>query len=131
MSITNFVHLMGKTGKDVELVQFESGMQKANVSMATDSFQVNRDGERIKNTEWHNLVVWGKQAVRFSEMIKKGNELAVQGSIRNRSYTDKNGIARYVTEIVVSGFYKISKNQLKNQEESQEAENDVEALTPF
>src|SRR5690606_34755317 len=127
MSITNFVHLMGRTGRDVELINFESGMQKANVTLATDSFQVNRDGEKIKNTEWHNLVVWGKQAVRFSEMVKKGNDLAVQGSIRSRTYTDKNGVSRNVTEIVVSGFYKISRNQLGNTEAQALAETPVEA----
>lgn len=130
LSFSNFVHLMGKAGKDVELKVFDSGMQKASVSLATESYVVNKEGEKIKNTEWHNLILWGKQAVRFSESVKKGNDVAVQGTIRSRAYTDKSGVSRSICEILVTNFYKISRNQLENQEVADVSESVKESL-PF
>lgn len=130
LSFSNFVHLMGKAGKDVELKTFESGIQKASVSLATESYTLNKEGEKIKNTEWHNLIVWGKPALRFAESVKKGNDVAIQGTIRSRSYTDKSGVSRSICEILVTNFYKISRNQLENHEGAEINEGAKETL-PF
>jgi single-strand DNA-binding protein len=129
-SFKNFVHLMGKTGRDVELVTFDSGNQKATVSLATDTYYTNTQGEKVKNTEWHNLVVWGKLAKVMHDNVKKGNDLAVQGKLTYRAYTDKNGVGKTITEIVVSDFYKISKNQLTT-ENSMIEERALEEALPF
>lgn len=126
----NFVHLVGKTGREVEMVSFDSGNQKATVSLATDIFYSNAQGEKVKITEWHNLVAWGKIASLLHENVKKGTDLAVQGRLSYRTYTDKNGVQKYVTEIIVSDFYRISKNVVNSEQVMAPSEEGQEAL-PF
>ncbi len=130
-TLKNSVQLIGKIGRDVELVTFDSGMKKANVSLATDMFYVNSEGERVKLTEWHNIIAWGKLASLMHSLVKKGNDVAVHGRLAYRNYTDKNGVEKYVTEIVIHDFYKISKMNT-DQENSKEHINkeEVEVL-PF
>jgi single-strand DNA-binding protein len=72
----------------------------ANFSIATSEQWNDRDGKRQERTEWHNIVVWGKQAETCGQYLAKGRQVYVEGSIRTRSYDDKTGTKRYVTEIV-------------------------------
>ena len=106
----NTVHLLGHLGKDVELQDFSSGSKKATISLATSDFYKNADGELVSNTQWHNVVAWGKTAEFMSNTLSKGEQVAITGSINYRSYKDKNGENRTITEILVSSFSKVSKS---------------------
>ena len=96
----NKVILIGNLGKDPEVRFTETGSAVANFSIATSEQWNDRDGKRQERTEWHNIVVWGKQAETCGQYLAKGRQVYVEGSIRTRSYDDKTGTKRYVTEIV-------------------------------
>ncbi len=100
----NKVILMGNLGKDPEVRALESGAKVANFTLATNETYTNKQGERVTQTEWHNLEVWNKQAEVAEKYLKKGSQILVEGSIRTRSYTDKDGNTRYITEIRVANF---------------------------
>lgn len=101
MSLRNKVTLIGYTGKDVETVNFDNGSLKANVSLATSDHYTNAKGEKIEETQWHNLVAFGKVAEVFQKYVSKGKEIAIEGKLTYRSYDDKDGVKRYITEIKV------------------------------
>ena len=100
MSIRNKVTLIGRTGKEVEIVKFENG-QLAKVSLATSEHYTNAKGEKVEDTQWHNLVCYGKTAEIMQKYVEKGKEIAVEGKIMYRSYDDKDGNKKYITEIKV------------------------------
>lgn len=100
MSLRNKVTLIGRTGKDVETVNFENGML-AKVSLATSDHYTNAKGEKVEDTQWHNLVAYGKTAEIMQNFVEKGKEIAVEGKITYRNYEDKDGQKRYITEIRV------------------------------
>ena len=100
MSLRNKVILIGHTGKEVEVIQFEKGI-KASVSLATNDYYTNTQGEKIEETQWHNLIVYGKLAEVFEKYVTKGKEIAIEGKLTYRSYEDKDGNMRYITEIRV------------------------------
>ena len=100
MSIRNKVTLIGHTGKEVEIAQLEKGI-KASVTLATNDYYTNAMGERVEDTQWHNLVAFGKTAEILQKYVTKGKEIAVEGKIVYRSYDDKEGNKRYITEIRV------------------------------
>ena len=108
-SLRNSVQLIGHLGKDPEVKQLESGRFVAKVSIATNDIYKNAKGEKVIETQWHNLVTWGKNAENMQKICRKGDEVAVQGKLTHRSYEDKEGVTRYVTEVVVSEFVKLSK----------------------
>lgn len=107
MSIRNKVTLIGHTGKEVEVVNFEKGM-KASVSLATNDYYTNAQGEKMEETQWHNLVAFGKTAEIMQKYVTKGKEIAVEGKITYRNYEDKDGIKRYITEIRVEELVLLS-----------------------
>jgi single-strand DNA-binding protein len=96
----NKVILIGNLGKDPEVRFTPSGSAVANFSLATSEQWNDREGKRQERTEWHNIVVWGKQGELCGQYLAKGRQVYVEGSIRTRSYDDKNGVKRYITEIV-------------------------------
>jgi single-strand DNA-binding protein len=100
MSIRNKVTLIGHTGKEVEITNLEKGI-KASVSLATNDYYTNAMGERVEDTQWHNLVAFGKTAEILQKYVPKGKEIAVEGKIVYRNYDDKEGNKRFVTEIRV------------------------------
>lgn len=101
MSLRNKVTLIGYTGKEVETVNFESGSIKANVSLATSDHYTNAKGEKVEETQWHNLIAFGKAAEILQKYVPKGKEIAIEGKLTYRSYDDKDGVKRYITEIRV------------------------------
>jgi single-strand DNA-binding protein len=107
-SISNSVNLIGNIGQEIKLLSFNSGSKKASVSLATTEFYKNDKGELIKNTSWHNLVAWGKNAELMARSLEKGTKVAIQGMLNYRIYTDEQGSTRTVTEILVSDFMKMS-----------------------
>jgi single-strand DNA-binding protein len=100
MSLRNNVTLIGRTGKEVEIVKLENG-KLAKVSLATTDHYTNAMGEKVEETQWHNLVVNGKLADIMEKYVEKGKEIAVEGKVVYRTYDDKDGVKRYITEIRV------------------------------
>ena len=100
MSLRNKVTLIGHTGKEVEIVNFEKG-KIAKVSFATNDYYTNSLGERVEETQWHNLVFNGKLADIMEKYVQKGKEIAVEGKLTYRTYDDKDGQKRFFTEIRV------------------------------
>ena len=100
MSLRNKVTLIGRTGKEVETVNFENG-SLAKVSLATSEHYTNAKGEKVEETQWHNLVAFGKTAEIMQKYVEKGKEIAIEGKIIYRNYDDKDGQRRYITEIKV------------------------------
>ena len=101
-ALRNKVQLIGNLGMDPEVKLLDGGKKLAKVSIATNETYKNAKGERVTETQWHNLIAWGKTAEIVEKFLKKGSEIAVEGKLINRNYTDKEGIKRYVTEIEVS-----------------------------
>ncbi|MDB5146324.1 MAG: ssb [Mucilaginibacter sp.] len=106
-SLRNSVRLVGNLGMDPEVKVFDSNKKMVRLSIATNESYKNDKGEKITDTQWHNLVFWGPQAKLAEDLLKKGDEVAVEGKLANRNYTDKDGIKRYVSEIVVNEFLKV------------------------
>ena len=100
MSLRNKVTLIGRTGKDVEIVKFENG-KLAKVSLATTDHYTNALGEKVEETQWHSLSAGGKLADILEKYVEKGKEIAVEGKIIYRTYDDKDGVKKYITEIRV------------------------------
>lgn len=101
MSLRNRITLIGHTGKEVEMMTFDNGIPKASVSLATSDHYTNAKGEKVEETQWHSLVAFGKTAEIFQKYVPKGKEIAIEGKLTYRSYEDKDGIKRYITEIRV------------------------------
>lgn len=108
MSLRNKITLIGRTGKDVEIVNFENG-KIAKVSLATSDHYTNSLGEKVEETQWHNLVVPGKLADIMEKYVDKGKEIAVEGKVQYRSWDDKSGAKHYMTEIRVEELVLLGK----------------------
>ncbi len=106
-SLKNSVRLVGHLGMDPEVKSFDNNKQLARLSLATNESYKNDKGEKVTETQWHNLVVWGTQAKMAGEYLKKGDEVAIEGKLTTRNWTDKDGVKRYMTEIVVNEFLKL------------------------
>lgn len=102
-NLRNSVQLIGRLGKDPEVKTFDSGKSKASFSIATSDAYKNQQGEKVEDTQWHNLVIWGKLADVAGKYLKKGAEVAVEGKLIHRSY-EANGERKYITEINVNDF---------------------------
>jgi single-strand DNA-binding protein len=101
-ALKNKVQLIGNLGNAPEVKNTENGKKLARFSMATNETYRGRTGEKITETTWHNVVAWGKVADIAEKFLTKGKEIAIEGKLINRSYTDANGIKRHVTEIQVN-----------------------------
>ncbi len=100
MSGVNKVILVGNLGKDPEVRHLDNGRAVANFPIATSEVYKNREGERVTNTEWHNVVLWTPLAEVAEKYLKKGNQVYIEGKITTRSYEDKEGQKKYITEVV-------------------------------
>jgi len=109
-TLKNYVQLIGNLGQDVELKEFDNGNKKASFTLATSDNFIDKNGEKIENTQWHNIVAWGNLANWMTDSLGKGDQVMIQGKLTHRKYTDKNGDTKYFTEIVSSDFMKITKN---------------------
>jgi single-strand DNA-binding protein len=96
----NKVFLIGNLGRDPEVRYTPAGKAVGRFPLATGEMWTDADGNRQERTEWHNIVVWGKQAETCSQYLSKGRQVFVEGSIRSRAYDDKDGNRRYITEII-------------------------------
>ena len=101
-TLRNKVQLIGILGNAPEVKNTESGKKLARFSIATNEIYRNAKGEKVKETTWHNLIAWGKVADIVEKYLNKGSEIAIEGKLISRSYTDKNGMKKYITEVDVS-----------------------------
>lgn len=101
-ALKNKVQLIGNLGNVPEVKNTESGKKMARFSMATNETYRSRTGRKETETTWHNIVAWGKVAEIAEKFLTKGKEVAIEGKLVNRSYTDKEGIKRYITEVQVN-----------------------------
>ena len=98
-SLRNKVTLIGNVGAKPETVTFKENKKLARFSLATNEYYTDDKGAKQQNTQWHNVVAWGKTADIADMYIGKGQEIAVEGKLVNRSFEDKEGVKKYVTEI--------------------------------
>lgn len=101
-ALKNKVQLIGNLGNAPEIKTLESGKKMARFSVATSENYRNAKGEKVTETQWHNLVAWGKVAEIAEKFLTKGKEIAVEGKLINRSYNDKEGNKKYITEVQVN-----------------------------
>lgn len=101
-ALRNKVQLIGNVGNDPEIKTFEGGKKVATLTIATNESYKNDKGEKVEQTEWHRVVAWGKTAEIIERFVTKGKEVAIEGKLTHRSYDDKNGEKRYITEVVVN-----------------------------
>jgi single-strand DNA-binding protein len=109
MSGVNKVILIGNLGKDPEVRYLEGGVAVAKFSLATSESYKGKDGNKVDQTEWHNIVLWRGLAEVAEKYLKKGHTVYIEGKIRTRSYDDKEGIKRYSTEIVADSMTMLTK----------------------
>jgi len=110
MSI-NKVILVGYVGKDPVVRYFDKGVAKASFALATSEAYTNQQGETITSTEWHNIVLWRSLAEVAEKTVKKGTQVYIVGKIKTRSYVDKDGVNKYITEILADTMLTLEKKQ--------------------
>ena len=101
-ALRNKVQLIGNLGNAPEVKNTETGKKLARFSIATNESYLNINGEKVTETTWHNLIAWDKLAGIVEKYLKKGSEVVIEGKLINRSYTDKKGDKKYVTEVQVN-----------------------------
>jgi len=101
-AMKNTVQLIGNVGNDPEIKTFDGGRKLANLTIATNDSYKNDKGEKVEQTEWHKVVAWGKTADLIEKYVTKGNQIGIEGKLTHRSYDDKNGEKRYITEVLVN-----------------------------
>lgn len=108
-AMKNKVQLIGNVGNDPEIKNLDGGKKVANLTIATNDSYKNDKGEKVEQTEWHKVVAWGKTAEIIEKYVTKGKEIAIEGKLTHRSYDDKNGEKRYITEVVVNDILLLGK----------------------
>jgi len=108
MSVNKII-LVGNLGKDVELRYTPSGDAVASFSMATTERYKKKNGEKVDETTWHNLVVWRQLAEVCAKYLHKGSKIYVEGKVSNRSYDDRDGVKKYISEVIVKEMTMLDK----------------------
>lgn len=125
-AIRNKVQLIGNLGQLPEIRTTETGKKVARFSIATNDTYRSATGERITQTSWHNVIAWGKLAEISEKYLTKGREVAVSGKLVHRNYVDKNGVKRYVTEIVLNELLMLGGGKGQNENQDWQEEEQVE-----
>tara|TARA_B110000971_G_C19990480_1_gene491724 strand:- start:902 stop:1237 length:336 start_codon:yes stop_codon:yes gene_type:complete len=99
-TLRNRVQLIGNLGNNPEMITLESGKKIAKFSIATNESYKNSQGEKVTDTQWHNVVAWNKTAEIIERYLEKGTEVAIEGKLTSRSYETKEGEKKYITEVV-------------------------------
>jgi single-strand DNA-binding protein len=111
-AMKNTVQLIGNLGNEPEVKTLDNGKKLAKMSIATNENYKNVKGERVTETHWHNVIAWGKTAEVAAKYLSKGWEVAIEGKLVNRDYIDKDGIKRYVTEVLVNELLILSPKKI-------------------
>ena len=116
-SLRNRVNLIGNLGQNPEIKNLDGGKKVTHFTIATTEEYKNSDGQKVKETTWHNIVAWNGTADVASRYLKKGGQVAVEGRIAYRSYEDKNGVTKHITEIIAHDllFLTSQKEQAKTE----------------
>jgi single-strand DNA-binding protein len=101
-AMKNTVQLIGNVGNDPEIKNLDGGKKVANITMATNEVYYRENGDKVEQTEWHKVVAWGKTADIIEKYVTKGLQIGIEGKLTHRSYDDKNGEKRYITEVVAN-----------------------------
>jgi single-strand DNA-binding protein len=109
-TMKNSVQLVGNVGQDPEIRNLEGGKKVVNFSIATSDSYKNEKGEKVDQTEWHRIVAWGNSAEIIEKYVVKGNQIGIVGKLTHRTYDDKDGLKRNITEVLVSEVLLMSKN---------------------
>ena len=112
-ALKNKVQLIGNLGSNPEIKTLDGGKKMAKFNIATNESYRNSNGEKVTETQWHNLVAWGKLAEIIEKYIMKGSEVAVEGKLTYRSYNDKDGNKKYFTEIQVNELLMLGEKSSK------------------
>ena len=118
MSSLNKVQLIGRLGKDPEVRHLDSGITVCNFSIATSESYTNKIGEKVEQTEWHNIVAWGKLAEIIEKWVTKGMLIYIEGKLKTRKW-DKEGQTHYTTEIFADGMQMLSRAEQQIQQQTQ------------
>ena len=130
MSVNKAI-LIGRLGKDPDLRYTPSGKAVASFSLATSERWSGQDGQKKESTTWHNIVAWGRQAEVLKEYMHKGSQVYIEGRISNRSYDDKEGNKKYISEVVVQNFQFLdSKSSSSDANNEQQAPADAPPVPP-
>ncbi len=108
-ALRNKVQLIGRLGQDPEILNFDNGNKLAKFSLATDDSYKDKTGQKVERTQWHNVVVRGGLVQIVESYVAKGQEIAVEGKLANRSYEDKEGNKRFITEVMVNELLLLGK----------------------
>lgn len=125
MAGVNKVILIGNLGKDPEIITFETA-KKATFPLATTEYFKNKAGEKVEQTEWHNIVCWRGLADIAEKILKKGTQIFIEGKLRTRSWEDKDGNKRYITEVVADNFSVLANRN--HPDNNQEAEQPIDKI---
>ena len=129
MSSVNKVSLVGHLGKDPEVKQLENGTKVATFPLAT-SESYTKDGQKVENTEWHNITMWNGSAEIAGKYLTKGKLVYIEGKLRTRSY-EVEGVKRYSTEVIVDNFTMLGRKSDENQTQQQETAQPAMAPSQF
>ena len=110
-ALRNKVQLIGNLGMNQEVKKLDGGNSVGKFTMATNESYTNKKGEKVEDTQWHNIVAWGKTAELMGDLLTKGKEVMVEGKLTSRSWEDKDGNKRYITEVVVSEFLLLTRKE--------------------
>ncbi len=110
-TLRNSVQLVGNLGKEVDFKTLDSGTSVASFTIATNEFYKNSSDEKVQETQWHNIVAWGKTAELMNTILSKGSEVMIRGKLTSRSYDDKEGIKKFITEVRASEFLCFDKKE--------------------
>jgi len=108
-AMKNTVQLIGNVGNDPEIKNLDGGKKVANLTIATNDSYKNDKGEKVEQTEWHKVVAWGKTAEIIEKYVTKGLQIAIEGKLTHRSYDDRNGEKRYITEVLANDVLLLGK----------------------
>ena len=109
-ALKNRVQLIGNLGMDPEIKKFDNNKTMAKFSLATTETYKNAEGKKVDDTQWHNVIAWGNLAIIAEKYLNKGREVAIEGRLVHRSYEDKDGIKKYITEIVANEILLLRKS---------------------
>ena len=122
-NLKNRVNLIGNLGMDPQVRETSNGKKMAKFTMATSETYRNSKGDKVTETQWHNIVAWGNQATYVEKYMEKGQQVAIEGKLTHREYKDTKGEKRFITEIVVHEIL-----ILKYRDQLQEASKEKEAV---
>lgn len=108
-AMKNTVQLIGHVGQEPEIKNLDGGKKVANITLATNEVYYKENGDKVEQTEWHKVVAWGKTAEIIEKYVVKGKEIGIEGKLTHRSYDDKNGEKRYITEVVANEILLLGK----------------------